>query len=114
MYEWWRAVIRWPYNKREAGIGSSFSKLGEGHARDMSLGIGSVYTMTVWSVTKLVNERPRTFSVVFVSCTNLSQNPLYQGARFGINIQVTPSLAKAYFSLDDENCSFSSLDAEVG
>ena len=57
--------------------------------------------------------RPRTFfRDIFVSPINLSQNPPYQGARLGMNFQVTPRRLKDSLRSLDSSKVLSSSAAE--
>ena len=57
--------------------------------------------------------RPRTFfRDIFVSPLNLSQNPPYQGAHLGMNLQVTPRRLKDSLRSSDSNKVFSSSAAK--
>ena len=92
-------VIVRPYSRCDGVSGCSSAGSDDTYVSGRSFRMHSTSVTTVCSSVRLTNALPSTFlKQVFVSPINLSHQPLYQGALFGMNFQVVPWKANLSFA----------------
>ena len=106
-------MIFLPYNRWAGMSGSASCTSVETYVNGRSFSSASISVARVSNIRSEMFARPRTFfRDIFISPINLSQNPPYQGARLGMNLQVTPRRLKDSLRSSDSNKVLSSSAAE--